>query len=262
MQGSDDAAAGTPTVGSGRLQAVIFDVDGTLADTERDGHRPAFNEAFDRHGIDLDWDVEHYGSLLRITGGHRRVAADLKDRGWDPDEADRVALEIHKTKTALFVERVNAGAFDPRPGLTEFVDGLVEAGIRIAVATTGRRDWAVPLVRHLIGDVVEVMITGDEVTRLKPDPEAYLLALQGLGLDASSAVALEDSAVGTAAAAGAGLATIVVTNGYTVGQDFSAAAMVLPGYDEGSADGTVQGDLGPLTAQRAIDLHAAWWRYH
>lgn len=254
--GADAAAAATTTVGTGRLEAVIFDVDGTLADTERDGHRPAFNEAFRRHGVDLDWDVDHYGSLLRITGGHRRVAADLKDRGWDPDDADHVALDIHKTKTALFVERVKSGAFDPRPGLTEFVGGLVDAGIRIAVATTGRRDWAVPLVRHLIGDVVEVMITGDEVERLKPDPEAYVLALQGLGLDASAALALEDSGVGATAATGAGLATIVVTNGYTATQDFSAAALVLPGYDEGAA----QGDAGPLTAQRAIDVHAAWWR--
>ncbi|GEL26152.1 phosphatase [Pseudonocardia sulfidoxydans NBRC 16205] len=260
MQGTGGDATAATTVGTRRLEAVIFDVDGTLADTERDGHRPAFNEAFQRHGVDLDWDVEHYGSLLRITGGHRRIAADLEDRGWDPDDADRVAADIHRTKTALFVERVTAGAFDPRPGLTEFVDGLVDAGIRIAVATTGRRDWAVPLVRHLIGDVVEVMITGDEVERLKPDPEAYLLALRGLGLDASAALALEDSGVGTAAATGAGLATIVVTNGYTATQDFSAAALVLPGYDEGRGDGTAPGDAGPLTARRAIDVHAAWWR--
>lgn len=252
VQGQGETVTGT---GIGGLQAVIFDVDGTLADTERDGHRPAFNEAFTRHGLDLDWDVDHYGSLLKITGGHRRVAADLKERGWDHDDADAVALDVHRTKTALFVDRVKAGAFDPRPGLTTFVDGLVAAGIRIAVATTGRRDWAVPLVRHLVGDVVEVMITGDEVERLKPDPEAYLLALQGLGLDAAAALALEDSGVGTQASNGAGLATIVVTNGYTAAQDFTGAALVLPGYDEGTA----QGDAGPLTAQRAIDVHAAWW---
>jgi len=234
--------------GERRLRAVVFDVDGTLADTERDGHRIAFNEAFAVHGLDLDWDVEHYGALLAITGGRRRVAADLRDRGWDEAEADRVAGEVHRTKTRLFVERVEAGAFDPRPGLTTFVDGLVAAGVRIAVATTGRRDWAAPLVRHLIGDVVEVMVTGDEVTRLKPDPEAYALALKGLGLDASDVLAVEDSEVGLAAATGAGLATIVVTNGYTAAQDFSAAALVLPGYAEGAE---------PLTAQRAIAVHAA-----
>lgn len=231
-----------------RLEAVIFDVDGTLADTERDGHRPAFNEAFAAHELDVEWDVEHYGALLRITGGHRRVAADLRDRGWEPADADRVALEVHRTKTALFVERVKAGAFEPRPGLTAFVDGLVAAGVRIAVATTGRRDWAVPLVRHLLGDVVEVTVTGDEVSRLKPDPEAYTLALEALGVDATDALAVEDSQVGLAAATGTGLATVVVTNGYTAHQDLSAAALVLDGYD---------GDRsGPLTAQRVLDLHA------
>ncbi|AEA28339.1 HAD-superfamily hydrolase, subfamily IA, variant 3 [Pseudonocardia dioxanivorans CB1190] len=258
MGGTDGVAA------VGGLQAVIFDVDGTLADTERDGHRPAFNEAFVRHGIDVEWDVEHYGSLLRITGGRRRVAADLTGRGWDPDDAAATALDVHRTKTALFVERVQAGAFVPRKGLTAFVDGLVAAGVRIGVATTGRRDWAVPLVRHLLGDVVEVVVTGDEVERLKPDPEAYLLALQGLGLDASAALAVEDSGVGVRAATGAGLATVVVTNGYTVGQDFTGAALVLPGYDGGPGGGpgdrTAQGGSGPLTAQRAIDVHTAWWR--
>jgi HAD superfamily hydrolase (TIGR01509 family) len=251
VRGSREAGLTTSGAGAGehRLKAVIFDVDGTLADTERDGHRPAFNEAFVQHGLDLDWDVEHYGRLLAITGGHRRVAADLRERGYADDEADRIAQEIHRTKTALFVERVKSGAFDARPGLTEFVDGLVRAGVRIAVATTGRRDWAVPLVQSLLGDVVEVMVTGDEVTRLKPDPEAYQLALQGLGLEARDALAVEDSGVGLTAAAGAGLATVVVTNGYTAGQDFTGAAVVLPGYDGPQ----------PLSAERALAVHDDWW---
>jgi HAD superfamily hydrolase (TIGR01509 family) len=247
--GESDLSTIEPGSGGRRLQAVIFDVDGTLADTEREGHRPAFNEAFVQHGLDIEWDPEHYGRLLEITGGRRRVAADLRERGYGEDEADRIAAEVHKTKTALFVERVIAGRFPARPGVTDLVDGLVAAGVRIAVATTGRRDWALPLVTGLLGDVVEVMITGDEVTRLKPDPEAYLLALAGLGLDASAALAVEDSAVGLTAAAAAGLATVVVTNGYTAGQDFGAAAALLPAYD---------GEQ-PLTAEACVAVHDNWW---
>lgn len=240
----------TGTAAGRELRAVIFDVDGTLADTERDGHRPAFNAAFAEHGVDVEWDVAEYGRLLEITGGGRRIAADLRAHGLGPGEADELAARVHRTKTALFTERVVSGAVVARPGLTELVADLAGAGIRLAVATTGRRSWVGPLLDRLLGAYpVEVVVTGDDVAELKPDPEVYLRALAGLGLPAAEALAVEDSAVGLRAATAAGLATVVVTNGYTADQDFSGAAAVLPGYD----------GLEPLRAQRCRALHRRWW---
>lgn len=232
------------------LRAVIFDVDGTLADTERDGHRPAFNDAFAEHGVDVEWGVAEYGRLLAITGGRRRIAADLRARGLGDHEADELATRVHRTKTELFRQRVADGAIDARPGLSELVADLADAGIRLAVATTGSRSWVEPLLDRLLGGFpAEVVVTGDDVAELKPDPEVYLRALEALRLPATDALAVEDSAVGLRAATAAGLATVVVTNGYTEGQDFAAAAAVLPGYDVPE----------PLRAQRCRALHRGWW---
>ncbi len=230
------------------LAAVIFDVDGTLADTERDGHRPAFNAAFAAHGLDIAWDVEEYGRLLTITGGHRRIGADLRSRGFDnPDE---LAGAIHQTKTRLFREGVLAGGLTPRPGLVELVVSLREAGIRIAVATTGRRSWVDPLISRLLGEgFAETVVTGDDVAALKPDPEVYLTALHELNLAREDVLAVEDSAVGLQAAAGAGLATVIVTNDYTADQDFTAAAAVRSGFD----------GPDPLLAPGCVRLHREWW---
>lgn len=249
MNADDDrGSAPTPRAGPA-LRAVVFDVDGTLAETERDGHRPAFNAAFARHGLGVEWDPVEYGALLGVTGGRHRVAQYLRANGHGPD-ADELAARVHRTKTELFRDHVLAGGCAARPGVIELVDGLAAAGIRIAIATTGRRRWVEPLVTGLLGaDRVHVMVTGESVRRLKPDPEAYLLALRGLSLPAEEVLAVEDSAVGLRSALGAGLATAVVTNGYTAGQDFTGAAAVLPAFDRPE----------PLTADRCRALLERWW---
>ncbi|NMO88969.1 HAD-IA family hydrolase [Actinomycetospora sp. TBRC 11914] len=219
--------------------AVVFDVDGTLADTERDGHRVAFNRAFAAHGVDVFWDIEHYGHLLAVTGGRRRIVADLAAReecgGEAADETvlEELAVRVHRTKTRLFADEVRRGAIGPRPGVRALVADLRAHGTRIAVATTGTRAWAEPLVEHLLGvGTAEVAVYGDDVTRLKPDPQAYELALARLGVDPADAVAVEDSAPGLAAARAAGLATVVVTNRYTRGQGFAGAALLREEFDE------------------------------
>lgn len=210
--------------------AVVFDVDGTLADTERDGHRVAFNDAFAAHGVDLRWDVDRYGELLAITGGRRRVAAALRERG--VEDADDVAARVHRTKTELFTDVVRGGGIGPRPGLPALVADLQARGVRIGVATTGRRAWVAPLLDHLLGPgTAEVVVCGDDVTALKPDPEAYRCALARLAVDAARTVAVEDSAPGLAAALAAGLATVVVTNDYTADHDLTGAAIVREAFD-------------------------------
>lgn len=201
------------------------------------------------HGLDITWGVDEYGRLLKITGGKRRIAADLQARGFG-DAADELAVQIHLTKTALFRDRIVAGELLPRPGLLSLVRSLVDQGIRIAVATTGRRAWVQPLLTQMLGDgIVETVVTGDDVGQLKPDPEVYLCALNQLAVSPESALAVEDSELGLHAAAAAGLATVVVTTDYTAEQDFAGAAMVRSSYD----------GIDPLQAASCRRVHREWW---
>lgn len=212
--------------------AVVFDVDGTLAETERDGHRVAFNRAFAAHQLELYWDIEHYGELLTITGGRRRILAGLQERGIVRDDLDELAGQLHRIKTDLFVEEVRRGRIGPRPGVLELVGDLRARGVRIAVATTGTRAWAEPLVEQLLGPgTVEVAVFGDDVAELKPHPQAYVTALKRLGVRAARAVAVEDSGPGLRAALAAGLTTVVVTNDYTRHHTLDGAALVREDFD-------------------------------
>ncbi|MEO6121921.1 MAG: HAD-IA family hydrolase [Acidimicrobiales bacterium] len=217
---------------SRRLQAVIFDVDGTLVDSERHGHRVAFNRAFSEFGLPDHWDEETYGELLAVTGGRRRIDGWLARRGMA--EADRAALApaLHLRKTAIFNDLIADGLVPARPGVGRLLAELAGAGVRLAVATTGSRAWVEPaLARAADGIHCEVVVTGDEVTAPKPDPQAYVDALSLLGLGPRAAVAVEDSANGLRAAVGAGIACAVVWNGYTEHDDFTGADLVLSDFD-------------------------------
>lgn len=211
--------------------AAVFDVDGTLVDSERDGHRVAFNRAFAAAGLPYRWDEETYGELLEITGGRRRLATYLERKGASPTESSVIARDLHQAKTETFVEMVNAGEIEPRPGVGSLLRELERVGARLAVATTGSPDWVHPLLARLFADIdFKVVVTRREAPALKPEPDAYRLALERLGLPGGSAVAVEDSHNGLVAAGRAGMPCVVVANPYTVGQAFDRAALVLDDF--------------------------------
>ena len=216
---------------SRRLAAVVFDVDGTLVDSERHGHRVAFNTAFAEQGLGYEWDEEGYGRLLDVSGGRQRIHHFLVQQGHPPDEAAALAAGLHARKTDLFRDLAVSGRIPARDGVCRLLDEVSDAGLPVAVATTGRRVWVEPLLQELFGGSrFAVVVTGDDVPALKPDPAAYEVVLERLGASAEDVVAVEDSAHGVAAAVGAGVPCLGVVNGYTAGQELTGAALVVDGF--------------------------------
>jgi len=209
------------------LRALIFDVDGTLAETE-ELHRKAFNAAFVEQGIDWNWDVPTYARLLKITGGKERIAAyadEVGARGIDPKP-------IHLLKTEIYNRELRAGGLSLRAGVEDLITRAKVQGILLAIATTTSRPNIESLLAVTLGPDAHrdflAIITGEDVARKKPDPEAYLLALLRLGVAADEAIAFEDSKNGIDAARGAGLQVVVTPSLYTETDDVSAANFVIP----------------------------------
>ena len=225
------------------LRTVIFDVDGTLVDSERDGHRVAFNQAFAEFGLPDRWDEETYGRLLAITGGQRRLHTYLSERGVVAAEREDLVPRLHARKTELFMTMADAGQVPARPGTLRLLDELATAGVTVAVATTGSRSWVAPLLDRLFGlSRFAAVVTGDDCPRRKPEPDAYLAALRALGADPGTTVAVEDSDNGVRAARAAGLPVAAVTNDYTARQDLDGAAVVLDGFGTPARPAAVRRD--------------------
>ncbi|MCB1518344.1 MAG: HAD family hydrolase [Hyphomicrobiaceae bacterium] len=212
------------------LRALIFDVDGTLAETE-EVHRQAFNETFAEHGLFWHWSVDDYRELLKTTGGKERIRAYANSIGLVLDD-DHVR-RLHADKTRRYGELIASGTVGLRPGIAELIADAAEKGVRLAVATTTNRPNVDALIEATFnrpaGDVFEIIAAGDEVGAKKPAPDVYLLALEGLGLKPADCVAFEDSVNGLLSAKGAGLETIISPSRYTEGGDFSGALAV---YDD------------------------------
>lgn len=239
------------------LEAIIFDVDGTLADTERDGHRLAFNAAFADAGLDWEWSVALYGDLLRVTGGKERIAEYLRlyQPDYQPDfiaaqPLDGFIRDLHRRKTEHYVAMMHDGGIPLRSGVLRLLREARDAGVRLAIATTTTPENVDALLSAVpepgLMGWFEVIAAGDVVPNKKPAPDIFDFALRELGLPPSACVAVEDSDNGVRSALGAGLDALVVTfSSYTSGQDFSGAALVVDRLGEPGQPATaVSGELG------------------
>jgi HAD superfamily hydrolase (TIGR01509 family) len=203
------------------FRAVLWDVDGTLAETERDGHRVAFNLAFEAFGLPWRWDEDIYGALLDVTGGRERLLHDMARRADAPTatgERERLAGALHQRKNAIYGELVRDGRIPLREGVLPLLRECRTQGVRVAITTTTSRANVDALLRAHEGagwrHGFDAVVCGEDVRRKKPDPQAYLRTLQALALGPLDAVAIEDSPGGAAAARSAGIPVVVTRSHY------------------------------------------------
>ena len=212
------------------LSALIFDVDGTLAETE-EAHRAAFNAAFAALGLDWHWTRADYRTLLKTTGGKERIRAHLNAQNLPP-LTDAEIAEIHAKKTSHYVEILGSGQLPLREGVADLITSARAAGLRLAIATTTSRPNIEALAQCCWGrpaaEVFDVIAAGDEVARKKPAPDVFQLALARLGLAPERAIAFEDSLNGLRSAQAAGLRTIVTPSLYTDDENHTAAQWCIP----------------------------------
>jgi HAD superfamily hydrolase (TIGR01509 family) len=218
------------------LQALIFDVDGTLADTEM-AHLAAFNHAFAEMGLDWRWDVPLYTRLLAVSGGKERIKAYWQTLDSQPKDITGAGMQetvdqLHAIKTAAYEQAVQDGAVHMRPGVLALLSAASVAGLRLAIATTTSPVNIAALLRQAIGSDwsrhFSVIEDASTAPRKKPDPMVYRQTLSRLGLAPGQCLAFEDSENGLRAAMGAGLATLITPNDFTTGHDFKGALRICP----------------------------------
>ncbi|MDH4216387.1 MAG: HAD-IA family hydrolase [Gallionella sp.] len=214
------------------IKAIIFDVDGTLADTE-DGHRQSFNRAFAENGLDWNWDAELYDKLLKVTGGKERIKYFVESflTGFaKPENFDDFVKHLHQVKTAHYTAMLREGLIPLRPGIRQLIHDARAAGITLAIATTTSPENVATLLEVGLeknwSDYFAANGCGDIVPHKKPAPDIYFWVLEKLRLSAADCIALEDSENGLRASLAAGIKTFIISNRYTRNQDFSGAAAV------------------------------------
>ncbi|MBT3255835.1 MAG: HAD-IA family hydrolase [Deltaproteobacteria bacterium] len=225
------------------LKAIFFDQDGVIIDTEKDGHRIAFNEAFKAFGYDFEWDVEQYHRLLQISGGKERMRHYFHEKSLFGDllksEEDEFIKDLHGKKTEIFISLIESGKLPLRPGIKRIMKEAMAKGLKLGVCTTANERSAHAIARGILNEIeFEFVLAGEVVSKKKPDPEIYLLALRKSGLKPNQCIVVEDSRNGILAAKAAGLRVVATTNVYTEQEDLSDADIILttlgdPGSEKG-----------------------------
>jgi len=240
------------------IKALIFDVDGTIADTE-ETHRQAFNAAFLELELGWMWSRHEYAELLRTSGGKERITVHIDSLAVTPQEKSklkRLVQLIHASKTRIYGELIADGCAPLRPGVARLIGEARAAGVRLGIASTTTSANVSALTGAQFGAVAwnwfEALACGDVVSHKKPAPDIYVRVLGMLRLPAEACVAFEDSVNGLKSAKAAGLYTVVTPTQWSVGQDFSAADLILDNLDAAGPDGTPH-----LTLERLQGLHAA-----
>ena len=249
------------------IKGFLFDQDGVIIDTERDGHRVAFNRTFKEFGFDVEWDVETYHQLLQISGGKERMRHHLHEKGFGkpvaPEEEDELIKKLHKRKTDLFIELIESGSLPVRPGVIRFMQEVNDLGLMLGICTTSNERAARAIAYSILSDIrFDFVLAGDIVKKKKPDPEIYILALEKSGLKPEECVVIEDSHNGVQAGKAAGMYVVATTNPYTEREDLSQADLVVSslGDPEGEKGSLARGDLpfdGVLRAQQLIDYFSS-----
>jgi len=249
-----------------KLAALLFDVDGTLADTEKQGHRVAFNQAFQQAGLDWEWSVPVYGQLLAITGGKERIRYYIDHfldaipvQANDPD----FIPGLHAAKTRIYTDLLSQGAIPLRTGVERLLREAMQNHIKLGIATTTTPDNVLALIEHTLGpeaiDWFDVIAAGDVVPAKKPAPDIYFYAMQQMNVNPEQCLAFEDSENGLRSARDAGLQTVITTNDYTKDHSFSDAILVVDQFGEANQPFNVlQGDAGQaqyFTIDLAQQLH-------
>lgn len=247
------------------LTAILFDVDGTLADTERDGHRIAFNQTFEAFGLDWNWDVELYGELLGVTGGKERIRHYVDH--WNkeyvkPADFDDLVSELHREKTRCYVEILEAGKIPMRPGVARLLKEAKARNLKLAIVTTTTPENVTTLLKcSLAPDAVDwfdVIAAGDIVPAKKPAPDIYFWALERLKLAPQACIAVEDSENGLRSSRAAGIKTVITVTDYTKEQDFSGAVAILSDLGEPESPFDILQGSSFGKAYADIDLFERW----